>query len=409
MSTPEFVRGPGIYQFSWKEENIFIRLDRILEDSRYNMYAEITVKELSGQHLHQARVNLMSTSARKTLVGTLTTRAQGLDWFDFLELAFFKTIEAHREGEPAVYLHEIETKERVKYRLEPLIVDGYPTLVYGAGGSGKSLFALYCGNLIALPKSENGLTPEPGNVLYLDYEFSGSETKERSMAMLDGMASPILYRFCYQPLQNDIETIRRLVLDNDINFIVIDSAGPACGGEPEESKKTIPFFNAIRSLGHVTTFILAHVTKDDTGRRRTMPFGSIYWWNLSRNIYELKGKQESDEDLRLILVHRKTNTFRRLKSPVGFRIESSSDTSMRFVQLDLKQDADLASYLPMRQRIYDALKDGAMTPSEIATAIGEDTSHTITTRLKEKRNELWQVIGKDGRENRWGLMAKGLQ
>ena len=97
-----------------------------------------------------------------------------------------------------------------------------------------------------------GLNPEPGNILMLDYESDADEHQARVRAISKGLGidvpSNIYYRYCYQSIAADIEQVQRHVLDKDIDLVIVDSASPACGGEPESAEATTKCFSALRSL-----------------------------------------------------------------------------------------------------------------------------------------------------------------
>ena len=87
--------------------------------------------------------------------------------------------------------------------------------------------------------------PEPGNVLYLDYETDGDTAKERAQLIVNGLGIPlpenIFYRYTHQTVAADIEEIQQRVLELGIDFLVGDSATPAVG-EPESAQATAEYF-----------------------------------------------------------------------------------------------------------------------------------------------------------------------
>ena len=106
-----------------------------------------------------------------------------------------------------------------------------------------------------------------------------------------------------------------------MQLIIIDTAGPACGGEPESAQAAIQFFMAARSIP-VTSLILAHKSKNIESRG---PFGSVYWSNYPRNVYNLRGSQEEDSSItNIALIHEKSNDGR-LQRPLGMKMEFSED------------------------------------------------------------------------------------
>ena len=211
-----------------------------------------------------------------------------VNWAEIIEHVCMQVIRRHREGEPVVQVKDIPKPEGIKWRLEPVLIEGAPTLVYGYGESGKSYLAAIWATIIAEGYPMDGLKPKPGNVLYLDWENTGRENARRFDAIHKGLGlarrSEVHYRSCSQRLSSDIQEIQKVVLEKGIDVVVVDTAGPACGGDPESAQSSIQFLMALRSLNK-TTLVLAHKAKS---KETTGPFGSVYWSNYPRNVFNLR-------------------------------------------------------------------------------------------------------------------------
>src|SRR3990167_4839636 len=244
MSKPLLTVNAGVYLLKWEPEQITMRIDRIRED-KVNVTGEVTVKTtLPGiaDHLHQARLNLTSTTARRTVSSHLKTRLDTLDWDAMVEQACVKVLEHYRQGEPVILVWNLERTNSEDFLVFPMIRLQEPTLVYADGGSGKSTV----GALIAVMVQAGypGIKGLPvkysGNVLWLDYEASADEVDERVKQIRPALgisdAVQLYYRYCSQPLSDEIEEIQRIVAELDITLIVIDSLALACGGEPEKTE-----------------------------------------------------------------------------------------------------------------------------------------------------------------------------
>ena len=90
----------------------------------------------------------------------------------------------------------------------------------------------------------------------------------------------VFYRFQSGPLWDDVELLSEAVARLNIGTVLIDSAGPACGGEPESAAATLKFFQALRALSPhdrpLQSIILAHVTHAvRAGQAKSSPFGSV--------------------------------------------------------------------------------------------------------------------------------------
>ena len=211
-----------------------------------------------------------------------------------------EVLKVHRQGEPVISLPEYGPPDRAGNRLEwqgaSFMPDLQPTAGFGPAGSSKSLIlGNFVAVLVASGVQHAGFEPEPGAVLLLDYEADIDEHKERMCAVARGLGieppTNMFYRYSHQPLAADIEQIQRHVVHKNISLVVVDSASPACGGEPESAEATSKYFLALRSL-RVATLTIAHTPK--AGERD--PFGSVFWVNLPRRVYKLISNQKPGDD-----------------------------------------------------------------------------------------------------------------
>jgi len=407
MSTPTLRVNAGIYDLAWSEEQVAIRIDRLRDTPQNSLTGEILVKTLLPavpSHLHQARLNLTSTTARRTLARHLEERLPELDWGAIIEQACVLVLRAYREGEPVVAVHDIPPRQGPRHRLEPVLLEGHPTLIFGAGGVGKSLLATYFAVLISSGHHHNGLSPMPGNVLYADFESSAEELRERVLAIESGLGEPgfsnILRRRCIQPLADDIEQIQRIVSEKEIEFVIVDSMGPACGADPNSPEAVIAYFTALRSL-RITSLTVDHIAKNAA---TPTPFGSIYKVNLSRSVFEVRREQEpGDDTMQMGLFNRKAN-FGKLLSPLGLAA-TFTPTAITFDMCQVRDIPALAEGLSIRERIKNLLPHlGPLTTREIAEEL--DTSQaSIRVILNRNRGTLFvRLTG--GPEPTWGLLAK---
>lgn len=404
MSKPEVEKGGGLYRLRWEDLAIIASVDRIREDSRHMVTAEITVKSAApgtAAHLHgPARLNLTSTASRRTLAKTLAERANNVDWYAVIEQTCVLVLEDLRVGEPVVDLSTYVPTERAEYRLEPLLVEGQANLIYGPGGVGKSYLAAFLALLIDIPWSAAGFTPEPGKVLYLDYEAGTDELHERLEALRKGLGVEIpcqvLYRFCHQPVANDVSEIQRLVVEHNIALVIVDSVGLACGameGGEGFTAAALAYFRALRSL-RITSLSIDHVSKDKA------LFGSVFKVNLSRSVWEIKKAQEPDEaSFHLGLFHRKVNKGKLLR-PLGLCFAFNEDGSVVVKREDVRDVPGLASDVRLKDRIAGELRRGAMTVSEIASELGV-REETIRVTLNRGANKTFTKVGEQ-----WGLLTE---
>lgn len=410
MSHPILKVNAGIYSLVWEAEQIGIRIDRLRNHSD-SLSGEITVMTRRPgyvPHLHQARLNLTSTSARRTLAKHLQEIQPDpdLNWGAIVEDACIMTLEQHRLGEPVVELHDVKPRTGPQHRLAPLLLEGHPNYLYGDGATGKSWLAAFCAVLVSSGFHHCGLDPLPGRALYLDYEMSAEEMRERILAIEAGLGeadcSQIHYRFCVAPLADDIETIQAIVAEQEIDLVIVDSAGPALGGEKGDPKDpVIEYFRALRSL-RCSTLTVDHVTKSEGGRK--LPYGSIYKFNLARNVFEMRKSQETGEDnLTAGVYHRKSN-FGPLLRPMGFKLAFSGD-AVYFTTANVRDVPALAEGMSARDRLLAfLLSEGPATVADMAAAL-EMTATMVRARLNDGRGKCFTQVD-DAREPKWAALSK---
>jgi hypothetical protein len=406
---------PGGYVFRWPTEKLQIAVKRLSDNRRdQSTSAEIRVESLdpvSPGHIHQARVNLTSTQAKNSLIKQLKEANEVFDWPGIVETLCFQTLELHRMGEPLQMIGDRPLSGGAKYRLRPLVPEGMPAIIFGEGGTGKSFIALLAAILVQSGTSAMGLRPTQGNVLYLDYETSAETQNERVKAICAGMSTPvtqIAYRYCYHPLAEDIETIQDMVADKAISFLIVDSLGPSCGGDPNEAELAIRMFNALRQL-RVSSLLIDHVAKNVQDGQKASPYGSVYKTNLARSVWQIKpAKDLEDFHTRVGLYHRKVNFGPLQRDGLGFGMVYENDQNEQLVRVQItsirvSDDADLAQGLSLRRRIEACLAGRRMTQAELALELemeSDDKMAVLRTTLNRGKGN---VFGKWG--DVWGLLA----
>lgn len=376
----------GVHILESKNEQVKARIDRIYEDRRTGTRAEVLIQKTDAPnpHIIQSTISLTGPNAKRDLAKACGQQYDELDWTGLIENMCFMVLAKHREGEAVLNLATLEERDKVKFRIEPLIFEGQSNLFFGDGGLGKSLWAVYLASLVASGASIDPFTVEPGNVLYLDYEADEEEVRSRLQAICEGLEiekPPFWYRYSHQSLANELETMQRIVADHGIDVIVVDSAAPACGGAPEETQSALAFFNALRSL-KTTNIIIAHVSKG--GGSKAGPFGSVFWKNISRTVWEIRRVQaEGDNHIEFGLWHRKINSGRLLR-PLAYKIEFSPDKTV-FNRMNVTESEGLSKGLTIPQQIERALTKQAMTSDELSEKLEIPIGNLRPVLSRDKR------------------------
>ena len=401
MAAPTHVSSAGVHVLDWPEVHIRVRVDR-LRNERENLTGEIAVKTTNpgiAPHLHQARFNLTSTTARKTLAKALGERLD-LAWDDMIEQACVMVLAKHREGEPVIRVGKLPPREGLKYRVDPILLNNQPTIIYGPGGTGKSYFALYLAVLIGGSWTHNHLATEPGKVLYLDYETDQYEVDERIKAIVAGMGvesdPEIYYRFCAGSLPHEVEDIQAFITENQIDVVVVDPLGGAVGGEQNDSEPILDYFRALRTLRSINGMSVTSLSIDHTNKEGKL-FGSEYKTHRARSVFEAKKQQDTGADhLDLGLYHRKVNNGK-LLPPRGYQL-AFSEASVTFTEKDVRDVPELARVLPVKDQLHDLLKHGKMSVQDLSETL---SIREETIRVTLNRNTtLFTKVGSD-----WGLVV----
>lgn len=399
VTKPSIIHIGNVYHLHWEKEAIEIRVSRLIEDSR-STSGEFTVSTNGGGHLYHARVNLLSSMAKRSLAKELSGRVD-LDWDTMVEQACIETLERFRSGEPLTTVGNMPETRHLEYQLYPFCIKGEITTIYGFGGSGKSYIASLIATCIQCGAKRLDWNVKRGNVLILDWETRAETTDYRIKAIKAGMniTSPEFpfYKRCHRKLADDISEIQSIVLDKSINMIIIDSVGMASGLDKDFHNSAIEFLRALRSLG-VTALCIDHKPKT-----ADLMFGSIYKYNEVRSVFEIKSAQkEGDNEINIAIFHRKVNDAPLLK-PRSYKItfegnEYQTDEVL-FNTTSIKDVPDLMGEFSLRTRVKAILLGGSKELEEIAEELGEKVDSIKTTLYRNKRDFIKLTDGA------WGLLS----
>lgn len=392
----------------WEEQKLEADIRRIRRRRDDNVGAEITFRTWApgyNPHLHNTILNLNSSSSKATLSKTLSQLYNNFNWNDVIEYLAMVTLEYFRTGEPVIEICSDDEIGELKYLLHPLLPLNKPGILFGDGGTGKSLLATFLAITVSIPWVDNpcemDVNMKPTPSLYLDWESDKDDIAWRMKCIQKGHSLPkfnIHYRHCVLPLAEDIEQIQQAVIDSGAGLVIVDSVGQACGGDLNDAQPAIEMFRALRSL-NTTTLLIGHVSKDNS--KGKTPYGSAYFRNAARSAWEVRKVQNAGEDeLSIGMFHNKTN-LSKLFPPIGIRIVFTNDT-ITFASEDTKTVADFMEELSLSQRITELLKSGPLPTKEIANYTGK--SYDVTNVTLKRLSKRMQVI-KVG--DKWGLLIKG--
>ena len=390
MNKPSADPGTGFVNYTWPEFKFRI----MAKGYDANGHAELLFFCDNGTGealLDQNKLNLLSASAKYSQVKKLERLRPDVPWDDALTWVTNLTLGIAREGEPVqeIWASKEDTLTAT-YLLQPILYLNHPGVIFGDYGSLKSYLALVVAYVVQLPLHDNKLglitAKESTPCLYLDYEDDPSSFKKRWSAIEKGFgieaAMPILYRRMTSTLTDSTEILQQIIAEKNIRLLIIDSLGPAARGNLNDPEPAIRYHEALRRLG-ITSLTLAHNSKDPLTRKRTI-FGSVFFTNLARSVWECKAEQEAGEDEAVISLKQQKANLSKLHPTLGYKF-TFTDNSITIAKSDLR-DIGLSTELSLSMRIKNLLRAGAMTVKEIAEALDakEASVRTILHRMAGK-------------------------
>lgn len=324
-------------------------------------------------------VNLSSARARSMHAKYLQERAQAddVDWTGLLEEIAQRVIAAERAGQPAVLLSDLPRPapdESLEVYGLPLLAR-HPMMIFGDGGTAKSYLALYIAGTLAEDGHRVGL---------FDWELDGGDHRLRLERLFGAEMPPVYYARCSRALVYESDRLRRIVRDERLDYVILDSVAFACDGPPEAAEVAGRYFQALRQLGPVGSLNAAHVTKASDGADQK-PFGSTFWHNGARATWNVKlANTIPDETSINIALHNRKANLAAKRPSVGFEFRFDENrTHVR--SINLADVPDLAATLGVRERMALALRSGAMAPDVLAAEIEAETNTVKRTARRYKQ------------------------
>jgi len=368
---------------------------------------------------YSTRLNVSSSSAREGMRRDLERMYKSLgvdDWTTVVNRACSMAEGTIKRIDASLDLADVTPAEKREWAVDRFAPAGAVTVLFGMGGSGKSLLAadLLLHVLYGEPWLGRPVQAALG-VLVVDYEDRPDEWRLRceQICRAHGWTMPAGFR--YLPgraigLADQALTIRALIERYDIGVVVVDSAASAVGGELKDPAATARLCNFLAALGAergVTTILIAHNTKTDDRASTMFPYGDIYWHNLPRATHYLQADQKDGSSIALIDIwNRKGN--RGKQRPIPVRIEFPAEDDLPIdIQLDHRTPVDVNAHEgapdsgKQKWTIAALLDvDGALTVMEIAESTGISEA-SVRRTLNRHAGDLFVKL--DSR--RWGHLS----
>ena len=317
------------------------------------------------------------------------------DWKATINEAMEMVLESYYAGTPPVNLYEDGGSEEDDTWRIPALLSEDINLVYGQSGSGKSYLALILGQAIHHGVPVCGLGTIKGNVLYIDYETTRAKMRRRFYRVDAGLGvegTPMWYMAATVPLVQMVESLQEYILQNHIQFLVIDSLARASGGSITDEEGVGMMFEAIRQL-ELPCLIVHHTNRGDDY------YGSTYIRANARNIWRLRSApSEGQGRLSIQLQQEKENDGPAMGS-LGFVLEFEGDPFDPDAVRLSPQDASLIPELRKHTRLWQQLHVSVLeTPNHrleidtISTVLNLDKS-----RQETLRNYVWALKNNTGK------------
>ena len=395
------------------------------------VWAEVTVHYLFDgrsdyRPIAHKRTNLLNIQSGPKLAGEMDAMTTDVwEWDRIMEGVFQSTIDAIRlPPKPDVLDPTNQAEPMASFLLEPFVLHEGVSLLFGPGGTGKSLIALSFGVAIASGRTVFGRKPTAsGPVLYLDYEDTRGTHERRLAALLSGldmtaddMAHPIYHLRPRTSISKARRDLKAQIRTLDPALVIVDSVGLGRGGDATGSEETIRFFSTLNQLD-VPVLGIDHMNKDDTRSGKMLtPYGSIYTVNSVRLAWAVKAAAASEGDLQYLdFVQTKRNNVAD-HAPLGGVMEFHNEQIgfgedgdifqpvLRKVTLSLSDqwwDAEEASLL---DRIVDHLDmNGTHTSKEVADALNASPQQVRTRLLEGAKAGRVELVSQQGRNKLWNV------
>lgn len=354
------------YRFDLADVGVVFVVDRLRRKSD-ELHGELTVRcALPGARTYDGALsvgdlNLSSQRSRQDRARFLAERARAteIDWTGLLEEFVQRVLAAERMGQPAVLLRDIpRPTPDDTFNVEgfPLLTR-HPTILFGDGGSAKSYLALYAAGRLDAAGVRVGL---------FDWELAGEDHRDRAERLFGPTLPEVRYVRCTRPLVHEVERLRRIVRDERLGFVILDSIAFACDGPPEAAEVASDYFRATRQLGAVGSLHVAHISKAEGSDQK--PFGSAFWHNGARSTWFVKLAEATLAGRITIGLYNRKANLGPLRPAVGFEIAFEQERTA-FRSVSVGDTPDLAGVLSVRQRMLHALRTGAMSAEALADEI----------------------------------------
>lgn len=375
------------------------------------LYAELTVEVVRGDvvgHVYWERLNLSRGDDKQKTVKALSAFCAerghtDVPWERMLEVVREDVRRSAQAGQPFVRLAGVKAGPQ-EWLIDRVVPAGDPTIVYAAGGAGKSTLVAALATVVATGRRLGPfrLVGAPRPVLVCDWETTEAEWARRlaAIARAVGREPPeaIHYRPESAPLVEVVDSLRQKAQAEGAGVVVVDSLMAALGG-PITPEFTTPFYNGLRSLGRgVTPVIVHHLSKAEGARENGPPnaYGDVTITNRARAAWALVREEGAGdaEDMQITMTNTKMNGAA-IQPSIGLRFlhqdADSDDYAITVSQFDPLTAG--SANLRLGDRVVAALRAGELSEADLVeqTGAARTSLQRVLARMVEHR-----VVERDG-------------
>ena len=278
--------------------------------------------------------DLRSNSSTKAVITELNRHRKEVEWHKLLAAVHGQT-ELQAQTLPDVVFLDDEADEAVasQHLIHPLIEYQSTNAIGAQGDSTKSLCALaMCISIAEAYSLFPGcrmLDERQRQSLYIDFEeMTPDKYRWRMRQLYAGIKmKPSPHMVHYMNMNGKLLVdiageVDRYVREHGIEFIVVDSASKAVGGETISEPDVIQFFNAMATW-RVTVLLIGHKAQEVPGTKIHKLSGNSQWRNQSRRYWEITAEAMGN-DMNIVFEDHKGNNTTKAE-PVAFRIQFDDD------------------------------------------------------------------------------------
>jgi hypothetical protein len=379
-----------------------------IESARWGMNATMVVRSriegsrtLDGQFVTMARIALLSPQSRSGLARDIEKRirrpsgAAPMDMELMVDEVCQEVIEATKAPLLVTDLSTIKPASTPRFLVPNIVQEDESTILYAAGGSGKSYLALAIAAAVQVGGQFLGRDCERREVLYLDWESKPEQMARRLMLVSRGLGltslPPVKYINLIEGFRRHQAGIAQAVAEHGIGFVIIDSVSMATAGEGTGSvtSDAIAFMRGLRALG-VTCLLIDHISSDDVKRGKPVnkAMGAVAKGNQARAAFELRDTTEPGSQHHITLRHTKVNDTRRFPDLQMF-VDWIGPTEDEIDRVMFREDKGWVEpeVKPLDIRIIDLLGTAPATPKQLQEMLDGATEFDIRRTIADLKKD----------------------